>query len=74
MNVEGLWICINIYIYTYKIYVLKQLLKKLHRHKLTVTYADTEKMVVITDSEMYKQKINTFFRENHFSPPTTRPN
>jgi len=34
MYVEGLQIYIQIYIYTYKIYVLKQLYKKLHRHNL----------------------------------------
>lgn len=64
--VEGLRICIKIYIYTYNIYVLKQLYKKLHRHNLIVTNADKGKMVVITDNDMCQQKINTFFRENHF--------
>jgi hypothetical protein len=56
----------KIYIYTYKIYVSQQLYKKLHRHTLIVTYADKGKTVVIPDSDMYQQKINTFFRENHF--------
>ena len=23
-------------------------------------------MIIITDNDMYQQKINTFFRENHF--------
>lgn len=64
----------KIYIYTYKIYVLQQLYKKLHRYTLIVTYADKGKMVVIPDSDMYQQKINTFFREKPLFPPTTRPN
>jgi len=46
--------------------VLKQLHKKLHRHNLIVTNADKGKTAVITDINMYQQKINTFFRENHF--------
>jgi len=46
--------------------VLKQLHKKLHRYNLIVTYAAKGKTVVITDIDMYQQKINTFFKENHF--------
>jgi beta-lactamase regulating signal transducer with metallopeptidase domain len=73
MYVEGLWICMKIYIYSYKIYVLKQLYKKLHRHNLIVIYANKRKTVVITDSDMYQQKTNLLQRKPLF-PPTTRPN